>query len=373
MKTEFLICLMAMLLISQPALAQQTIDKNCLIQEAVDLGDIGKDRVNLVENGSLNPIEMKWFQFNVSEPVRLFIKASNPDENYYSSTDFGLVVYDENTSYVASGEGLLAKDFLPGSYYARLDARPFETANYTLIISNNFETEPNDGMMEANDLGTITKSQFFGGCIDPAGDADFIKFNLADGESGKLTVDSEDDLSLVLYSYNESKKYYQPEYTDTYSLTAFIDPGIYYLRIEGSDSYQEEYNYTMNISVSSITCDKEPNDSFAQAISLGNLNSSEALTEVGCLQSDDDEDYFKFEVRENMSVTMKTITEGDTRLYLYNSSKDELDHNDDYEGYAGKSQIERDLDAGEYYLMVDGFASGIEYGISVEASDESES
>lgn len=355
---------MAMLLIAQPVFAQQTIDKSC-VSGAIDLGNIGKEKLNLVQNGSLNPGELKWFQFKVADSARFFIKISEPDESYYYSTDFGLVVYDENMNYVTSDAKMVLLDLTQGSYYVRLDARPFEMVNYTLIANNNFETEPNDGISEANDIGTIAGSQLFGGSIEPAGDADFIKMNVPEGKSGKLSIDSSDDVALVLYAYNESKKYYQPEATDTYSLTEFIDPGTYYLRIESTDQYYESYNYTLNISFVSMTCDKEPNDLFAQAIDMGALNESAALTEMGCIKTEDDKDSYKFEVPENMSVTIKTITEGDTRIYLYDSEEEELDYNDDYEGRA--SQIERDLEPGNYYVVVDGFYSGIAYELSVEA------
>ncbi|MCX6678174.1 MAG: PPC domain-containing protein [Methanothrix sp.] len=367
MKIVSLICMMAMLLIVQPVFAQQTIDKNCVSQGAIDLGNIGKEKLNLVQNGNLSPGELKWFQFKVLDSARFFMKITQPDGSYYYATDFGLVVYDKDMNYVASSSSLVLLDLMPGSYYVRLDARPYEKANYTLTANNNFETEPNDGLSEANDLGTLAGSQLVGGSIEPSGDADFIKINLAEGQSGKLSIDSDgSDVALVLYAYNESKKYYLPMATDTYSLSTFVDPGTYYLRIESSSGYSDTYNYTLNLSFISMTCEKEPNDAFAQAIDLGALNASAALIEKGCLKSTDDKDFYKFVVPENMSVILKTITKGDTRIYLYDSEEKELDSNDDYDDTRA-SQIETELLPGEYYVSVDGFDSGITYEISVEA------
>jgi hypothetical protein len=379
MRMANFICLIAILLISQPAIAQKAADENCLAKDAVDLGNIEKNGLNIEQNGSLAPGELKWFKLNAAVPTKFFMKASELDGDYYSSTDFGLVAYDENMNYVASSSGFLLLDLLAGSYYVRLDARPYEEVNYTLIANNNLETEPNDGMNEANDLGTISGSLISGGSLDPSGDADFFKFDVEAGKSGMLEIEGDtdgyDDLSMALYSYNESKERYLPEYTGGSSLNAFINAGTYYLRI--LDKYSATYNYSINISVTSMTCDDEPNDSFEEAISLGTLNSTSALIGEGCIQSTLDEDYFKFEIPENMSnasnmtVTIKTITERDTRLYLYDSNEEELAYNDDYLG-AGPSRIIEDLEPGEYYLMVNAYSSSgtAGYKISVEEGAE---
>lgn len=227
-------------------------------------------------------------------------------------------------------------------------------------IETVIETEPNDGLSEANDLGTIAGSQLFGGSIEPANDTDFIRIKVAEGQSGKLSIDSDSGVTIVLYAYSEDKKDYFPQATDTHSLSTFVDLGTYYIRIESID----QYNYTLNISIASITCDNEPDDSFAQAIDMGALNSSSALIENGCIRTKEDKDYYKFEVPENMNVTIETIAEGHTRINLYDSAKKELDYSDNYDNRA--SQMEKDLKPGNYYISVDGLNSGITYKISVE-------
>lgn len=369
MKAASMICLMAIMLAAQTAFAEQTIDKNCIAPGAVSLGNIGKDKVNLVQNGSLGPGEQKWFKLDVSETAKLFIKVFNTDDlgqSYsYSSVEFGLVLFDASAKYLASDTRSINMELQPGSYLVRLDARPYEEANYTIIVNNNFETEPNDGMTEANDLGTIADSVILGGSINPNGDADFYKFNLPEGQMGRLAVNGDSDLAFALYSFNESRGYYIPSYTDTYSLYTFIDPGTFYLRVEGTDSYSEFINYTLNISIESVKCDAEPNNSFKDAKMLGALNESAAMIEDGCIKEYGDEDYFKFSVPENMSVTLKTITKGDTKLTLYGSDEEQVAYNDDYEGYS--SQIEEELKPGDYYAVVGAYGSGFGYKLSIEA------
>jgi hypothetical protein len=371
---------MAILLISQPAVAQKASDASCIAKDAADLGNIKTDGLNIEQSGSLAPGELKWFKLTATEPAKLFMKASEVDEeDYYSSTDFGLVVFDENMNYVASSSKVLLLDLLAGVYYIRLDARPYEEVNYTLIANNNFETEPNDGINEANetnDLGTISGSLVIGGSLEPSGDADFFKFDVEAGKSGMLEIDSDtdgyNDISMALYSYNKSKERYLPEFTGGSSLNAFITSGTYYLRV--LDRYSGTYNYSINITLTSMTCDEKPNDSFEEAISLGTLNATSALIGEGCIQPSLDEDYFEFEVPNNSdikTVTIKTITKGDTRLYLYDKDEDEISYNDDYKG-VGPSRITEDLEPGIYYLMVNAYSSSgiVGYKISVAEGEE---
>ena len=376
MRTATFICLALLLLMFQPALGQPTVTQNCISQEPVNMGDIMKGEKDFVHNGSLSPGETDWLTFQLIEPgSRIFVMVSDADEESDeesdSYTDYGIVVFDENMDTAASSENdYLMAELMPGSYYIRLDARPYEEVNYTLIANGNSESEPNDGLSEANDLGTISESLLFGGGIYPEGDADFFKFNFTSNERAMLRLESESDcfsdMALVLYAYNESKKYYMPEYTGTNSILALLDPGIHYLRILSSDS--DNCNYTVKISNASMTCDHEPNDSFEEAVSLGTLNSSNELVEKGCMLSSNDEDYYTFEVLEEMSVTMKTITGGDTKLYLYDSEEDELEYNDDYN--IEESRIVRELKPGVYYLKVECYDDMTEYKISVKEGDE---
>ncbi|MGV8176054.1 MAG: PPC domain-containing protein [Methanothrix sp.] len=377
MRMANLICLMAILLISQPAVAQEASDASCMAKDAADLGSIKMDGLNIEQSGILAPGELKWFKLTATEPAKLFMKVSEADEeDYYSSTDFGLVVFDENMNYVASSSEVLLLDLLTGVYYIRLDARPYEEVNYTLIANNNIETEPNDGMNEANDLGTISGSLVIGGSLEPSADADFFKFDVEAGKSGMLEIDSDtdgyNDLSMALYSFNESKQRYLPEFTGGSSLNAFITSGTFYLRV--LDRYSDTYNYSINITLTSMTCDEEPNDSFEEAISLGTLNSTSALIAEGCIQPSLDEDYYEFEVPNNSdikTVTIKTITKGDTRLYLYDEDEDQITYNDDYKG-VGPSRITEDLEPGIYYLMVNAYSSSgiVGYKISVAEGEE---
>lgn len=365
MKSGYLIILAVLLLMLQPAVCQPTANKNCISGEPVNMGDIGKDKFNFNEKGNLSPGVAKWFSFDVKEPVRFFVVVSEDDADSYSNTNFGMVVYDEKMDIVTTSDGgNILLDLAPAAYYLRLDARPYLMVNYTLIASNNFETEPNDGISEANDIGNISQPIIFGGSFTPAGDTDFIKISLSKSQEGMLSIKSA-DVNMVLYGYNESLKYFAPQVTGGSYLSAFLDPGTYYVRVDSSYS---TINYTLNISLAEANCEDEPNDDFAQALDLGTLVSAAALTKDACIKTADDKDYFAFTVPEEMGVTVKTITDGDTVLYLYDADEKELDYNDDYDGRA--SRIDKELKAGKYYAMVKAYSSGgLSYKISINQTE----
>ena len=357
---------MAMLLLMlQPAICQPTISKNCISGEPINMGDIGKEKFDFNEKGNLSPGVANWLSFNVKEPVRFFVMVSEDVIDSYSYADFGMIVYDEKMDIVTiTDSDNVLLDLAPGAYYLRLDARPYQVVNYTLIASNNFEVEPNDGISEANDIGNISQPIIFGGSFKPAGDTDFIKITLPEGKGGMLSVKCA-DVNMVLYGYNESLKYFAPQVTGGSYLSAFVDPGTYYVRV---DSSYTTINYTLNISLAEAKCEDEPNDDFAQALDLGTLGSAAALTKDACIKTADDKDYFAFTVPEEMGVTVKTITDGDTVLYLYDADEKELDYNDDYDGRA--SRIDKELKAGKYYAMVKAYSSGgLSYKISINQTE----
>lgn len=384
MKSAYLLCLALLLLTLQPAFGQPTVDKNCISSEPINMGEIGKDKYSFNQNGNLNPGVSEWLTFKMVDAGKFFVmveesKESESSDSYdyyssYSSPNFGLVVYDASMNILSlSNDGFMMLDLQPGTYYMRLDAVPYEKFNYTLIANNNFEAEPNDGISEANDIGNITEPLLFGGSIDPEGDTDFIKITLPDNQSGVLTIDSTSDISMVLYGYNESKKYYMPQDTFGDNLVAFVEPGTYYVRINPYYSYYSSSditNYTLNISLITATCEKEPNDKISQALDLGTISDNATLSMDACLSGSSDSDYFSFTVPENMTVTARTITDGDTILYLYNEDKKRLGYSDDYED-SSASQISKKLKAGKYYLLVYAYSSeSIFYTISVSESED---
>ncbi len=378
MKTEILICMAALLLIMQPALAQQMLSGNCIPQNIVDLGNIGKQEINITKNGTLEPGGLAWFRFNVVDPVKFSILIQPPEDGYYyededyyySSPTFGLVVYDKDMNYITSSKKIVLLNQTPGSYYARLDARPYKKINYSIMVSNVIEKESNDGLTEANDLGTISRRQYVVGSIDPEGDVDFYKFKLDEGKNGLLKLsaveDVSEDLTLTLYKYNESEKRFMPDSSDEDSLSAFISSGLYYLRAQNYGGQSEDYyNYLLNISLSSLACDdKEPNDNYTTAVYMGALNASNEsaiLIKTACISVKNDIDYYNFTVPQNMSVSIDIDSLYSMYMCLYDSKKEKI--------YCSSYGIDEDLTPGNYYVTAKAYYSGrkaFSYDLSIE-------
>ncbi len=383
MKTEILIGMAALLLIMQPSLAQQMASGNCIPQNVIDLGNIGKQEINFTINGTLVPGELDWFEFKVADQAKFFMIIQPPVDGYYyedyddessyyyssAAPTFGLIVYDKDMNYVASSKKIVILNLTPGSYYARLDARPYVKMNYSIMVSNAVEKESNDGLSEANDLGTISRRKYIGGSIDPEGDVDFYKFKLDEGKSGLLIIsaseDTSEDLSLTLYKYNDSERRFVPDGSDYDYLSAFINPGLYYLRAENYGSQSVDYyNYLLNISLSAITCDdKEPNDNFTSAVYMGALNASDksaTLVKTGCISVKNDIDYYNFTVPQNMSVSIDVDSTYSVDTCLYNSKKEEID--------CSSYGIYEELTPGNYYITAESSYGrrGFSYELSVE-------
>jgi hypothetical protein len=357
MKIGALVCLAVLLTIMQPAIAVQTMNKSGLPQAVVDLGEIGKQKFNITHNGTISPGDLCWFKFNVVAQKNFFISVLNPDQryspSYYISNEptmnFGFVVYDKDLNYVTSGESIVLVDLKPGSYFVRLDARPYEKTNYTIMVNDAAEMEPNDGLSEASDIGTISKRLICGGSLDPAGDVDFLKFNVPGNQSGVLKIYASKDMTLTLYGYNESKKRYLPESSGEGDLTGLVKPGLNYFRVVDYGRQTDTYNYTLDMDLKLIACEEDTNNNFTSSAFMGILNESNESTELvanGCISNPDDFDYYNFKLPQNMSVSIGTNTSDETVMCLYDSDKNKKECSMDY------SSIERKLTAGNYYVVV---------------------
>jgi hypothetical protein len=369
MKKGILIFVAALLVVLQPSLATQTINQSCVPQSMVDVGEIGKQKFSFIQNGTLEVGNLSWYKFKVESPSKFFITIlpwPTYSSSYYdiSEADFGLVVYDGNMSYIDSCHRVVMLNLDPGIYYARLEERSYplyQETNYTIAISNNIEAEPNDGLTEANDIGTISGRVIFSGENYPAGDTDFFKF-IVPGD-GALEISCSEDASLVLYGYNDSKKLYEPIDLGESLIHTGVSMGTYILRAESYDREIAYGSYGLSISFLPMACDKVPNDNFTQAIPMGLLNASNEsaiLVETGCIKPGNDIDYYNFTVSQNMSVYIGADADGETSICLYDSKENATDCDSGYRGFTSN------LTPGNYYVSVEGYESGINYELSVE-------
>jgi hypothetical protein len=274
----------------------------------------------------------------------------------------------------------------PGTYYARIEAYPInkrnyqaltDELNYTLLIGNTFEDESNDGLTEANYLGTIEKPVMIAGKTDPENDLDFFKFDVPDKCIGRLersvvtTSLLNDYIDTIVYSFNESLNRYIPE---TSSMTNYIEisysqiiipeapsseifgPGSYFVRLQKSnDADQDLKDYILLINLSQM-----------EIKSLGSLNKSIPLIKNSSINGSDI-DIYDFIVPELMNVTMATAGEdGDSEICLYDSHLDRIECNDEFDGHW--SRIDRNLNPGRYYVEVRTYSDELLYNITISGS-----
>jgi hypothetical protein len=349
----------------QIGFAQQRIEQISVPLSVANLGEIGKEKINLSYDESFkHPGDMGWFKFDVTEPQDLFLAVA---ENGISH---GITLYDKKMQYINYGEYMLPLRLQPGTYYAHIEAYPGQTRdylelnntlNYTLLTGNTFEKESNDGLSEANNLGSLAKPVMIAGKIDPINDIDFFKFIVPEKHTARLNISAITTslfLNAILYEYNESDSRYMPRSITVESSSDILNPGSYFVRLEEGSSgiyasdYLKDYVLCLDLSQKGIK-------------SLGVLNKSFALNETGKIL-ESDVDFYEFDVSEAMNVTIDTSGEdGDSEICLYDSNQDEIECNDDYNGY--RSHIVCNLQIGKYYVKVksQSLFEDLSYNISV--------
>jgi len=373
-----LIASLAILLVaSAGGLAQET-EPDDVASGATDLGTIGAEGGIISYEASLGyPGDIDWFKFTVEAQTAEIVVTADMME------DLRIVIYDESMSYIDSDEGLLMMTAEAGTYLVRVDSVDLEEGNYSIALSNLFESEPNDCITDGNDLGLLAEMTVIGGSIEPMGDIDYFLFEV-DPESegyvmiGAITTEGlaaddegdEDDedyfyffddwetVSLVLYGYDENESNYLPIDHDDYEIEADLTAGKYAVRAE-SESLEPISGYVLAISFMTFECEDEPNDSPEEALDLGVLTDGVEIATAACILPEDDVDYYVLVVEEAMEVEIEVSgdSDDDSYLYLYDEEMEEIDYDDDG-GKGTWSRIEEDLEPGTYYVEVKSYAGG---------------
>ena len=146
-------------------------------------------------------------------------------------------------------------------------------------------------------------------------------------------------------SGTERERLTAPSTTGTWFYGACVD------RVDGEENSDNNCSAGVRVTVSRAASQDDHGDARGRATPVG-LNSS---TE-GSLEEGGDVDYFRFEVPSQGAVVVETTGSTDTYGTLEDAAGREVASNDD--GGAGSNfAIERDLDAGTYYVRVRGYRS----------------
>ena len=342
--------------------------------DPVFLGTLSEPFSTVSVTGELSyPGELDWYTFDVTyDGSRLYVFSEGEEGGYGIRT----LLFDGQGAYIgAAQDRILEVTLARGTYQIRVDSVESAVQNYSLFVSSGGESEPNDGILESNDLGSLAGPVLAIASLLPRGDADFFRFEIPEaglsaGENALLIETngpSIGDTVLILYRYVDAEQRYLPIASDDDSGDGYWSRLL--LRPQPLDRYAiriEEIAYPLDgigeygllIAPMALTMDAEPNNAFAQAVELMPTSPGAATwTRDGLLDADDTIDFYELEIETSMLMRIRTESQPDagdfdTLLTLYASSGDLLAENDD-SGDSSWSRIAVSLDAGRYYITVE--------------------
>ena len=311
--------------------------------------DIGSVSSNTTVNGLKIDYyyDEDYYKFTIAEDKAIFISVDS--NNFYGS----ITLFDENRNIadsITSVNTLSCYNASAGTYYVKVS--DYNECDYDLTITaeDYSPTEPNGSFESAHDLESITSNITVNGLkIDYYCDEDYYKFTIAEGKAVSFSVDNDDfDGWIELY---DAQYYYVNE------PAGYLSAGTYYIKVSGYSAC----DYDLDITVDELP-KAEPNNSQETAWDLGNINGE--LTVDGLkIDYDYDYDYYKFTVDRNKKVSVDIINDG------LNAEARLLDEDGNYiASWYGSYPIKSNLDAGTYYIRLDGYAIG-DYSIRITAED----
>ncbi len=169
--------------------------------------------------------------------------------------------------------------------------------------------------------------------------------------SGKITFNnSKGNLDLYLYDANKNEVQVSAGNSNEESITATLQPGIFYICVKGSQAN----SYVINIDVTVM------GHSFANATDINLPYGASHMTEGS------QDNYYKLTITEPLSIRIQINSEqSGLYLYLYDSSQNQLRSGD---GKDKEKVITEELPAGTYYICVKGHPS--KYNISVSKASK---
>jgi hypothetical protein len=257
-----------------------------------------------------------------------------------------------------------------------------------LVIDFSNETEVNDTIALANNLGVvgvdstnIRRMKVVRGLINPDGDNDYFRVELAQTGTYSFRVDCTLDSVLTLYNAsgtliaendddeigNTNRGNRDTSFMNADSgITISLNAGVYFVRVRSiaSVGVLARFRYTLRVFDGSTARDFDPyevggtNDTFGTATNIGNLADDFTLIPNGFLRYRQvDLDFYRIEIGAG-NLTVRTIGATDTVVAVFDSGFNPLAENDDdphdpFNPYASRVAL-TNLPAGVYYIRVEG-------------------
>ncbi|MBR4833615.1 MAG: fibronectin type III domain-containing protein, partial [Thermoguttaceae bacterium] len=271
-----------------------------------------------------------------------------------------------------------------------VDLTAFAVSNAT--TENVFETESNDTLETANDLGTLTETTTVEAIAGAHLNKDYYKVEfiidgtnkhsiVLDGAWFKPTADTSINLQLKLYDADGNLKLYgSAGRADTKSISLEgIAAGTYYIGVEQANNgeysdHEYETAYTLTITPPNVEPDQyEDNDALATATDLGACG---AKTINASTELHQEMDYFKFSTPADSTAEhyvkmsfARNVANANLAFSLFDAAGNELAN--DSEITTSKTFSLEGLPAGDYYVRVynvdEGAKSAVDYALEIAA------
>ncbi len=259
-----------------------------------------------------------------------------------------------------------------------------------LVIDFANDTEVNNTIATAQNLGVVgidntntRRMKVVRGLINPDGDVDFYRVELAQTGTYSFRVDCTLDSVLTLYNAsgtliaendddeqgNNNRGNRDTSFTNADSgITISLNAGVYFVQVRSiaSAGVLARFRYTLRIFDGGTARDFDPyevdgtNDTFATATDVGNLADDFTLIPNAFLRyRATDLDHYRIEIGEG-NLTVRTFGATDTVLTVYDSAFNPLATNDDdahdpFNPYTSRVSLSN-LPAGVYYIRVEGYS-----------------
>ena len=232
----------------------------------------------------------------------------------------------------------------PGTYYVKVGGTPYYYFDYIIHAS-----------FEAVDHRDLPLGGSLAGQIATRDDVDYFEVQVP--KAGVLTIYTTGNLYLRGTLKNSSNV--GRGSGENFRIERFVPSGTYYVKVEGVGSNTGDYTIHARFEAD----DHSDTRSGATSLSLGG-------SRPGQIETDDDVDYFRVDVRGPGVLTVYSTGDLNTRGTLQNRSSSSL-ATDDNGGSGDNFRIEHSVSAGTYYVKVEGVGSNTgDYTVHTSFADD---
>jgi len=216
------------------------------------------------------------------------------------------------------------------------------------------EVESNDSAGVADFITSIPGIGCMNGSISPVGDLDYYVFTVVTPTQVTIETLTPDDSEIRLMdedgaTIDQNDDVGSGQYRSR--IIRNLSPGRYYVEVWEHGNDAEIHEYTLRVFAEGCGSEVEPNDYNPIADYIGSVPGELCMT--GSIQYLGDVDYFVFQVPSTTSVTVSTITDGDTMIEVYSAeSGDLVAENDDVAVGQLWSKVSVALEFGAYFVVV---------------------